>query len=86
MLVIGEEDAGGPVMRGDGAPVGFEGLGDLPRENVVQQRFRAFLEEIALPNEIIEESKDDGDRGAKVQHKEPGHERLGQACRCQMRL
>ena len=66
-------------MRSDGAPVGFERFGDFLWQDIEQQRLRAFLEEVSLSDKIVEKREDDGDHGAKVQHEEPGNERLGQS-------
>ena len=73
-------------MRGDGAPVGFERFGDFLRQDIEQQRLRAFLEEVSLPDEIVEQREDDGDHAAEVQDEEPGDERLRQSGRREIGL
>ena len=61
--------------------VGFERFGDFLWQDIEQQRLRAFLEEVSLPDEIVEKREDDGDHAAEVQDEEPGNERLGQSGR-----
>ena len=73
-------------MRGNRALVDLQGFGDLPRQDVEQQRLRALLEEIPLADEIMHEEKDDADHEAQIEHEEPGDEGVRQPGRRQVRL
>ena len=73
-------------MRSDGAPVGLERFRDFLRQDIEQQGLRALLEEVPLPDEIVEQREDDGDHAAEVQDEEPGDERLRQCGRHEMGL
>jgi hypothetical protein len=83
---IGEQDAGGIVLRGDRALVRLEGLRDFPGKYVEQQHFGALLKEITLTDEVIEQPESDGYHRAYIEYEEPGHECLGQLDRHEIRL
>src|ERR1700738_3481494 len=83
---VGEQDAGLVVVGGDRARLRLQGLGDLLRQDVEQQHLRAFLEEIAAADEVMQQPECDRNHRSEVEYEEPRHERVGQLCRRQMGL